>query len=343
MRGWGNPKPRVLRDLAINAYRWDSHSDAVPYAPHRESHASATLLAFGAAVEPTVVSASKHINPTNEENYMDQSLLLRRLIAMGLAGAGALAAESAFASCGERGRLACDEEPRREEPVVVIARPDPYEAENPCYGGDCDQDPPDDTSPDGDNGGDDSGGDETNAFVCLQLNAMGRPRNCNQQVAFGGVPAPDLRPDGYDELASPTAPMDYWIATVGAGASAELAACYADRRVEEAQCERLYLSAWQTLEPMSRRWADPYQETFQGLLQDIRSWQAGAIANRSYAGLFGSSGWDSTYNFYNFGVQIGGAGQYILTDPFNTALIKAREQRLCELWFRAMEDNGCNF
>lgn len=75
------------------------------------------------------------------------SLILRRLITAALSLCSAVAASSAFATCGRH----CDENPTLDR-IDVIGWYNPYDVEEQCSGGECDWEweaPPDN----GDNGG----------------------------------------------------------------------------------------------------------------------------------------------------------------------------------------------
>lgn len=78
---------------------------------------------------------------------------LRGCVVFALGAGGALYGDSAFASCGDRGRN-CQDDPTEMRRIEVIGQLNPFDVDNPCFGTDCDviwDDPPDE-------GGDSGGG-----------------------------------------------------------------------------------------------------------------------------------------------------------------------------------------
>jgi hypothetical protein len=64
-------------------------------------------------------------------------LMLRRIMIAALGLSGALASDSVFASCGDRGRTDCNEGVSTMDRVYVIGSPSPFDVEDNCWGGGC--------------------------------------------------------------------------------------------------------------------------------------------------------------------------------------------------------------
>lgn len=263
-----------------------------------------------------------------------QSVILRRFITSAVLAGATLGSSSAFASC-EPGRV-CDPT----LPVVVVpgnSGPAPYVPPPPVYV------PPEGGGGDGGYGGGEGGngdgsGPDPAPAVCVELTMHGLPDGCDRTLANAGTPVPNFsQPWQIDHLLA--GPYGSVFSGLEGDARGRLAECYANVSVPPTECDEYYRV---TLWGFSQYLPSPSQELIRlsAAIEALAHRAQVAQGNRELNSWLSPG--SHQFSFYGIGINLGFISNFLLLDQYNQALIAARQQRLCKLWYAAWDGNACD-
>ena len=128
-------------------------------------------------------------------------------------------------------------------------------------------------------------------------------------------------------------------AQIESNARANLGVCYANVSMPPASCDADYSSAlfqlgsylvWPSLE-----WSQ-----LMGAVQAPSNRAQVAQGNRDINTWFSPS--EQRFSFYRIGISLGFLSNFLLMDQYNQALIAARKQKQCNLWYATWDGNSCD-
>jgi hypothetical protein len=175
-------------------------------------------------------------------------------------------------------------------------------------------------------------------MVCLELNGAGLPDGCDRTFATSPVQMPAFQQPVALTILFETQGGNGAAEAIEEDARRSLMACYADVSILPRDCESDYMNrvvsiwnnSWMTSQDLERlrRVVDNFTIRF-GNTENSRE------LNQFVSNI------DLSFSFYNIGIGSGFLSNLLIYDQYNQALVAARQQRLCQLWYRNWDANNC--
>jgi hypothetical protein len=195
----------------------------------------------------------------------------------------------------------------------------------------------DDNSGDG-GGGSDDPTDPAESPICLELASNGLPSGCDRTLASSGAPLPVFQQPMSLTILFEDQGGNGAAQAIEEDARRALVACYANVSILPRECEANYVTRIESI--WSNSWMTWHDRArLRSAIDDLTARFAVAENDRQWNQFFSSSALN--FSFYNIRIGTNFLANLFNFGQYNQALVAARQQRLCQLWFQNWDNGNC--